>query len=50
MGKTYQGQGSEETSAQMVFIQLKDDQIPFDKTTLSTALKLAIKEAVSNIK
>jgi hypothetical protein len=50
MGKTYQGEGSEETSAQMVFIQLKDDQIPFDKTTLSTALKLAIKEAVSNIK
>ena len=48
-GLEYEGKGSEETSAQMMFIQLNDDQIPFDKTTLSTALKKAIADAVKKM-
>jgi hypothetical protein len=48
-GLIYTGNGAEETSAQMMFIQLNDDQIPFDKTTLSTALKKAIADAVKKM-
>ena len=48
-GLVYEGKGSEETSAQMMFIQLNDDQIPFDKTTLSTALKKAVADAVKKM-
>ena len=48
-GLVYTGNGAEETSAQMMFIQLNDDQIPFDKTTLSTALKKAIADAVKKM-
>lgn len=47
--EVYEGLGSEETSAQMMFIQLNDDQIPFDKTTLSTAIKKAIAIAVKKM-
>jgi hypothetical protein len=48
-GLVYEGRGAEETSAQMMFIQLNDDQIPFDKTTLSTALKKAVADAVKKM-
>jgi hypothetical protein len=48
-GLIYEGKGAEETSAQMMFIQLADDQIPFDRTTLSTAIKRAVEDAVKKM-
>lgn len=48
-GKCYEGIGESDTEVRAVMIELVDNKVPFDKMTVSSALKKAIHEAVSNM-
>jgi hypothetical protein len=45
--KCYEGIGESDTEVRAVMIELVDNKVPFDKMTVSSALKKAIHEAVS---
>jgi hypothetical protein len=47
--KCYEGIGESDTEVRAVMIELVDNKVPFDKMTVSSALKKAIHEAVSNM-
>ena len=49
-GSKIDGFGESETEVRAVMIELTDGKVPFMKTTLSSALKKAIHDAVSRIK
>jgi len=46
LGNKYEGCGESETEVRAVMIELVDGKIPFEKMTVSNALKKAIHEAV----
>jgi hypothetical protein len=48
-GQKYEGTGSEDTEARAMFIELKDNKVPFNQMTLSTAIKKAIEDGVSKM-
>ena len=48
-GKCYEGVGESDTEVRAVMIELVDNKVPFSKMTVSSALKKAIHEAVSNM-
>ena len=45
-GKCYEGIGESDTEVRAVMIELVDNKVPFDKMTVSSALKKAVHEAV----
>ena len=45
-GKCYEGIGESETEIRAIMIEVKEGMIPFEKMTVSSALKKAIHEAV----
>lgn len=48
-GKTYKGLGESETEVRAIMIELVDGKVPFSKMTVSSALKKAIQECVSQL-
>ena len=48
-GKCYEGIGESDTEVRAVMIELVDNKVPFSKMTVSSALKKAIHEAVTNM-
>lgn len=48
-GKCYEGIGESDTEVRAVMIELTDNKVPFSKMTVSSALKKAIHEAISNM-
>jgi len=48
-GKCYEGVGESDTEVRAVMIELVDNKVPFSKMTVSSALKKAIHEAVTNM-
>jgi len=49
-GKCYEGIGESDTEVRAVMIELVDNKVPFDKMTVSSALKKAIHAAVIQLK
>ena len=49
-GEEYWGQGEANTTVQSTFLDLNDDNLPFNKTTFSGAIKKALVEAVGEFK
>ena len=49
-GEEYWGQGEANTTVQSTFLDLNDDNIPFNKTAFSGAVKKALVEAVGEMK
>jgi len=47
-GDDYFGQGETNTDVQSTFIELQDENIPFEKSAFSSALKKGIQEALSD--
>lgn len=47
--KCYEGIGESDTEVRVVMIELVDNKVPFSKMTVSSALKKAIHEAVTNM-
>jgi hypothetical protein len=47
-GDDYFGQGESNTDVQSTFIELQDENIPFEKSAFSSALKKGIQEALSD--
>ena len=48
-GKCYEGVGESETEIRAIMIEVKEGMLPFEKMTVSSALKKAIHEAVIKI-
>jgi hypothetical protein len=48
-GKCYEGIGESATEVRAIMIEVKDGMIPFEKMTVSSALKKAIHEAIIKI-
>jgi len=48
-GDDYFGQGETNTDVQSTFIELQDENIPFEKSAFSSALKKGIQEALSDL-
>ena len=48
-GKCYEGVGESETEIRAIMIEVKEGMLPFEKMTVSSALKKAIHEAVSKL-
>jgi hypothetical protein len=49
-GEEYWGQGEANVTVQSTFLDLNDDNIPFNKTSFSGAIKKALVEAVGEFK
>ena len=49
-GEEYWGQGEAKVSVQSTFLDLNDDDLPFNKTTFSGAVKKALIESVKEMK
>ena len=49
-GKEYWGQGEANVTVQSTFLDLNDDNLPFNKTSFSGAVKKALVEAVGEFK
>ena len=49
-GEEYWGQGEANTTVQSTFLDLNDDNLPFNKTSFSGAVKKALVEAVDEMK
>jgi hypothetical protein len=49
-GEEYWGQGEAKVSVQSTFLDLNDDNLPFNKTTFSGAVKKALIESVKEMK
>ncbi len=47
-GDDYFGQGESNTDVQSTFIELQDENLPFEKSAFSSALKKGIQEALSD--
>lgn len=47
-GDDYFGQGDSNTDVQSTFIELQDENLPFEKSAFSSALKKGIQEALSD--
>jgi len=48
-GDDYFGQGDSNTDVQSTFIELQDENIPFEKSSFSAGLKKALINAVNKI-
>ena len=48
-GKCYEGVGESETEIRAIMIEVKEGMLPFEKMTVSSALKKAIHEAVGKL-
>jgi hypothetical protein len=48
-GKTYEGYGESDTEIRAVMIEVVEGSIPFQKMTLSSALKKAVEKCVSQL-
>ena len=48
-GIVYEGIGESDTEIRAVMIEIKEGQMPFEKMTVSSSLKKAIHEAVTNM-
>jgi hypothetical protein len=48
-GVEYQGEGSAKLSVKASFAELKDENLPFEKSTFSSAVKKALENAVENL-
>ena len=48
-GEKYEGIGESDVEVRAVMIELVDNKVPFDKMTVSSALKKAIHEAVTSM-
>ena len=48
-GVDYFGEGRAETTVKSTFIELKDSNLPFEKTTFASAVKKSIVEAVNKM-
>ena len=48
-GKCYEGIGESETEIRTIMIEVKEGMLPFEKMTVSSALKKAIHEAVGKL-
>ena len=48
-GKEFEGVGEANTDVNSTFIELQDENLPFEKSAFSGALKKALIEAISNI-
>jgi hypothetical protein len=48
-GKEYIGEGTAKTTVKSTFIELKDSNLPFEKTTFASAVKKSIVDAVSKM-
>lgn len=47
--KEYEGEGQANTDVQSTFIELQDENLPFEKSAFSGALKKGLQEAISKI-
>ena len=47
-GDDYYGQGDSNTDVSATFIELQDENLPFEKSSFSSALKKGIQEALSD--
>jgi hypothetical protein len=48
-GKDYIGEGTAKTTVKSTFIELKDSNLPFEKTTFASAVKKSIVDAVNKM-
>jgi hypothetical protein len=48
-GVDYLGEGKAKTTVKSTFIELKDSNLPFEKTTFASAIKKSIVDAVSKM-
>ena len=48
-GKCYEGVGESETEIRAIMIEVKEGMLPFEKMTVSSALKKAIHEAIGKL-
>jgi hypothetical protein len=48
-GKEYIGEGTAKTTVKSTFIELKDSNLPFEKTTFASAVKKSIVDAVNKM-
>ncbi len=48
-GKDYIGEGTAKTTVKSTFIELKDNNLPFEKTTFASAVKKSIVDAISKM-
>jgi hypothetical protein len=48
-GVEYQGEGSAKLSVKASFAELKDENLPFEKSTFSSAVKKALENAIENL-
>jgi len=48
-GVEYQGEGSAKLSVKASFAELKDENLPFEKSTFSSSVKKALENAVENL-
>jgi hypothetical protein len=48
-GIVYEGLGEAQTDVRSMFIELENNEVPFNNTTISTALKRALQSAIQQI-
>lgn len=48
-GNVVEGEGTAKLSVQATFIELRDENLPFERTTFSSAIKKSLIDAISNI-
>jgi hypothetical protein len=48
-GKEYIGEGTAKTTVKSTLIELKDENLPFEKTTFASAIKKSLLDAVSKM-
>ena len=48
-GVIYEGLGEAQTDVRSMFIELENNEVPFNNTTISTALKRALQNAIQQI-
>jgi hypothetical protein len=48
-GVIYEGLGEAQTDVRSMFIELENNEVPFNNTTISTALKRALQSAIQQI-
>lgn len=49
-GETYIGEGSAKLSVKATFAELKDDNLPFEKSVFASAIKKSLQDAINKIK
>jgi len=48
-GNVVEGEGTAKLSVQATFIELRDENLPFERTTFSVAIKKSLENAISNL-